>query len=268
MNENNVEYLKERVFFLGFGDKLDAELQKNIHANQDRFQLLTQGEFVTGDKRQLVSFELDFAKSKQSDLYFFNNYKATLKHEDPAQERSQTFYINKGNGVTAKEAYNLLEGRAVHKKLTSKEGQPYQAWIQLGTTKEENGNYKVQQYHSAWGFDLQKTLDKLPIREMGDPGAAEHVVKSLEKGNLTAVQYERSGKAENMFIEANPRERNVIVYDSSMRRQFQGIKEYTAEKNDLQEGKSVSHSQKYKPKDIPPDADKEERQAKSKKVSH
>ena len=43
----------------------------------------------------------------------------------------QTFYLNKGKGVTAKEAYNLLEGRAVHKELTTKAGEPYKAWIQL-----------------------------------------------------------------------------------------------------------------------------------------
>jgi hypothetical protein len=52
-------------------------------------------------------------------MYFFNKYDASLQAKDMAQ----TFYINKGSGITAKEAYNLMEGRAVHKELENKEGE-------------------------------------------------------------------------------------------------------------------------------------------------
>lgn len=269
MNDQNVEYLKERVFFLGFGDKLNAELEKNIKAQKDQFQLPIQGEFNKGDKKEVVDFMLDFSKSKQNDMYFLNNYNATLKSDDPEKERSQTFYINKGNGVTAKEAYNLLEGRAVHKKLTNKDGDPYEAWLQLNPKKEENGNHKVQQFHSAWGYDVNKSLEKHPIKELADPEQKERLIKSLEKGNLQQVTYTRNDKEEKMFLEANPKDRNVIVYDAQMVKQFQGIKEHKGEKAEVSKSQDENSSEKKKSdkKDISEEPDATEKKAKGRKIS-
>lgn len=267
MNDKNAEYLKERMFYLGFGDKLNADLEKNIKAQKEQFQLPIQAEFTKGDKKNIVEFNLDFTKSKENDMYFLNNYKATIKHDDPEKEKSQTFYINKGNGVTAKEAYNLLDGRAVHKKLTNKEGEPYEAWLQLNPKVEENGNHKIQQYHSAYGFDLEKSLSKHPIKELADPEQKEKLKRSLEKGNLQQVTYTRNDKDEKMFLEANPKERNVIVYDDSMRRQFQGIKEHKEEKNEVKEGKEESNTQKQKPAEKKDDSEPGERKTKGRKMS-
>jgi hypothetical protein len=58
-------------------------------------------------------------------MYFLNRYRATLKNDDPEKEKAQTFYITKNSGITAKEAYNMLSGRAVNKDLNNKEGQPF-----------------------------------------------------------------------------------------------------------------------------------------------
>jgi hypothetical protein len=267
MNEKNTEYLKDRLFFLGFGEKINGELEKNIKAQKDQFQLAIDGEFSKGDKKDVVKYLLDFSKSKENDMYFLNNYKATLKNDDSQKERSQTFYINKGTGVTAKEAYNLLEGRAVHKKLVNKQDEPYQAWIQLSAQKNEQGNHKLQQYHTNYGFDLPKSLEKLPIRELTNPDQKDRLIKSLEKGNLQEVIFLRNDKEEKMFLEANPKDRNVIVYDESMRKQFQGIKEFREEKKEVKEGKEESNSQKQKPKDKADDAEVGERKSKSRKMS-
>lgn len=236
MNDQNAEYLKERLFYLGFGDKLNAELDKNIKAGKEQFQLPLQAEFTKGDKKEVVDYLIDFSKSKQQDVYFLNNYKATLKQG--AEEKSQKFYINKGNGISAKEAYNLLDGRAVHKKLTNKEGNEYEAWLQLNPAKTENGNHKMHQYHSAWNFDVQKSLNKLPIKELQDTEQKEKLIKSLEKGNLQSVTFKRDDKEEKMFVEANPKEHSVNVYDAQMRKQFQGIKEHKGEKTDMKKGQS------------------------------
>jgi hypothetical protein len=80
---------------------------------------------------------------------------------------SQTFYLNKGSGFTVKEAYNLLNGRAVNKELTTSEGQNYTAWTQLDfTDKEVNGNYRMKQFHQNYGVDLITTVARLPIKEL------------------------------------------------------------------------------------------------------
>ncbi len=267
MNDENAQYLKERIFFLGFGDKLNSELEKNIKGQHEQFQLQIQGEFTKGDKKQVVDYMLDFSKSKQNDIYFLNTYKATLKSGDPEQSRSQTFYINKGNGITAKEAYNLLDGRAVHKKLTNKEGEPYEAWLQLHAAREENGNHKLHQYHSAWGYDLKKSLEKHPIKELSDNTSADELLKSLQKGNMAKVNYKRGEQEEKMFIAANPKERNILVYDADMRKQFQGIKEYSPEKNESRPERSESNSQKQKTKETSDEAEPGERKSRTKRMS-
>lgn len=249
MNEQNAEYLKERLFYLGFGDKLNVGLENNIRQQSEQFKLPIQAEFSKGTQKDVVEFSLDFSKSKQSDMYFLNNYHATLKNDDPEKERSQTFYINKGSGVTAKEAYNLLDGRAVHKKLSDKEGNPYEAWLQLNfDQKEENGNNKVQKYHTAWGYDLEKALGRHPVKESTNPDQRKDLIKSLEKGNIQQVTFQRDGQEEKMFLEANPKERNLIVYDSQMKRQFQGIKEHTGEKTEMKEGQSKGEDSSQKKK--------------------
>ena len=202
-------------------------------------------------------------------MYFLNSYHAKLMNLDPEKEKAQTFYINKGKGVTAKEAYNLLDGRAVHKELTSKEGEPYKAWLQLNATKEENGNHKVQQFHSAWGYNVEKSLAKHSIKELNDPDQKTSLIKSLEKGNLQAVTYNRDNKEEKMFLEANPKERNVIVYNEQMQKQFQGVKEHTGEKKGVNQNKSDdtnSEKAKHEKKDAKEDPEPQ-RKAAGRKMS-
>ena len=258
MNEQNAEFLKERLFYLGFGDKLNAELEKNMKAGKEQFQIPFRGEFSKGNKKDLVDYQIDFSKSKQGDMYFVNKYQATLKNEDAEKEKLQTFYINKGNGVTAKEAYNMLDGRAVNKKLMDREDNPYQAWLQINfKEKEDNGNHKLNRYHTAYGFDLEKSLAKHPIKELADPEQKATVMKNLEKGNLQQVTFQREGKDEKMYLEANPKDRNVIVYDSAMKKQVQGVKEHKGETSELKE-----KSEKKEMKDEP-----EERKSKGRKMS-
>lgn len=227
MNKENVDFLKDRLFFLGFGDKMNAELEKKIEQQPEKFTMSMQGEFSKGEQKNIVDYSLDFSRSKQNDMYFLNNYTATLKNDDPEKERSQKFYLNNGSGITAKEAYNLLDGRAVHKtNLTNKNNEKYEAWLQLNLNeKDDKGNHKVQQYHKAWNYDLDRNLGRHPIKELENATQKEQLVKSMEKGNIQQVTFINEDKKEvKMFLEANPKERNVIVYDENMKKQFQGIR--------------------------------------------
>ena len=93
---------------------------------------------------------------------------------------------------------------------------------------------------------MEKSLGKHPIKELADADQKATVMKNLEKGNLHAVTFQRDGKEEKMFLEANPKDRNVIVYDSEMKKQFQGIKEHKGEKAELKE-KSEKNEVKEEP---------------------
>src|SRR5260221_7732105 len=197
MNRKNFEFLRDGLKYMGFGEKLNTDLETKIKAQPADFQLTLQGEFKKDGAVDKVDYRLDFKKSDQTDMYFFNRYKATLKHDDPTQEKSQTFYITKNSGITAKEAFNLLSGRSVNKDLMNKEKQPFNAWLQLDfSQKDQNGNFKVKQFHSGYGYDLDAVVKKYPIKELASDEDMVKLMKSLEKGNLHPVTFMKEGKEE------------------------------------------------------------------------
>lgn len=243
MNTKNFEFLRDGLKYMGFGDKLNADLEKQITQQPAEFNLTLQGEFKKDGISDKVDYRLDFKKSDQTDMYFFNRYQATLKNDDPAQEKTQTFYVTKNSGITAKEAYNLLSGRSVNKDLTNKEGQPFNAWLQLDfAEKDKNDNFKVKQYHQGYGYELEPVLNRYPIKELGNDEDKTKLIKSLEKGNLQPVTFIKEGQEQKMFIEANPQFKTLNLYDVKMEKQFQGIEK--KEKQDSDKSKEKRETQK------------------------
>jgi len=244
MNIENLEFLKTGLKYLGFGDKLNTDLENKIKEQPNEFKLNLVGDFNKGNINDKVSYTLDFRKSDQSDMYFLNRYQATLKHEDPTKEKTQTFYISKNSGITAKEAYNLLSGRAVNKDLVDKEDKKFNAWLQLDfKEKDKNDNYKVKQYHSGYGYDLEMTLSKYPIREQLEADQKTKLIKSLEKGNLTQVTFAREGGEDKMYVAANPQYKSLDLYDAKMRIQYQGIEKKEKQGEDKSPDKKETQKQ-------------------------
>ena len=100
MNAKNLEFLKEGIKYLGFGEGLHNKLTEELKSQKNEFQLRTENQYG----KDKVSYTLDFRKSDQSDMYFFNKYTASLQGQGNGQDKSQTFFIKKNSGVTAKEA--------------------------------------------------------------------------------------------------------------------------------------------------------------------
>ncbi|MCF0055186.1 hypothetical protein [Dyadobacter sp. CY356] len=216
MNEKNFDFLKDQIKFTGFGQDLEAALKENLAKAQTEFRL----QHTTQYGKDQMSSSLHFKKASQSDLYFFNSYTATLNKENNSQPVKQTFYINKGAGnITQKEAFNLLDGRAVNKDMVNKEGNLYNAWVQINFKETAmNGNFKLKQFSQKYGFDLEKSLAKLPIQELADQTGKERLIESLQKGNRQAVTLSGAGNEQKVFVEANPQFKAIIVYDQSHRR--------------------------------------------------
>lgn len=234
MNQKNFEYLKDQVKFTGFGEGLENEMKERMQKQTPKFLLLHQGGF---GKDETIS-TLHFRKSDQSDMYFFNKYEMTLKQENKPGALTQTFYLNKGNSITLKEAYNLMHGRAVNKDLTSKEGQIYNAWIQLDMkNSEQNGNFKIKQFHQNYGFDLEKVLSKLSIKELSNEQDKAALLNSLQKGNRQAVTFSQNGSEQRQYVEANPQFKSINIYDTYMNRQ--GNSQKKEEKQTQSENKSA-----------------------------
>ncbi|MFN8271930.1 MAG: hypothetical protein U0U33_16810 [Chitinophagaceae bacterium] len=213
MNDKNLEYLKDNIKYLGFGEKLYAELENNMKHGKPEFQLKIETEF----NKDKIGAELHFKKSDTNDMYFFNRYDATLEKANKEQ-LSQTIYLNKGQGITMKETYNLLNGRAVNTDLINKAGEKYNAWIQLDLEKKnEQGNYETKQFHQNYGYDIVVSLQKYPIKELLEEKEKERLIASLQRGNLQVVIFQLNGSDQKMFIEANPQFKTLNIYDKDMK---------------------------------------------------
>lgn len=215
MNMKNVGYLQDQVKLTGFGELLKDDIKAAIEKGGTDFKLKHDTKYAKDN----VSSELRFSKSKQSDLYFFNSYKVALEKEGSSEKLEQTFYINKGKNITLKEAYNLMNGRSVNKDLTNKEGNVYNAWVQLDFKQTDNNrNFKLRYYGENYGYNLQEALSKLPIKELKNDDYKTNLLESLKKGNLQSVTLEKDGQEIKQFVEACPQFKTIKVYDGEMQR--------------------------------------------------
>ncbi|SCY74368.1 hypothetical protein SAMN02927916_3142 [Flavobacterium anhuiense] len=239
MNQKNLEFLENQIKYTGFGESLNAVLKEQMEKGEKEFMIPHEAEFG----KSVLQSELSFKRSDQSDLYFFNSYKAMLSKEGAPHALEQIFYIGKDNNFTMKEAFNLLEGRSVNKDLVTKDGEIYNSWISLDfKDAESNGNFKMNHYHQNYGYNLEAALEKHSIKELETPKFREDLMNSLKKGNIQSVTVMVNGEERKRFVEANPQFKTIRVYDASMQR-INGRVGRDEKQKDSQEH-SVSKSQK------------------------
>ncbi|MCD0470596.1 hypothetical protein [Flavobacterium sp. JAS] len=215
MNEKNFEYLRDQLKYTGFGEALEMELKEKLKQGEPSFTLYH--ETYTEDR--VARATLSFNKAKDTDMYFFNSYRLEMQKEDITEALEHTFYIGKGANITMKEAQNLLQGRAVNKDLTSREGQPYNAWLQMDLKQgDDQGNFKLQHYHQNYGYDLEATLAQYPIKELGNQLYKEDLMRSLKKGNLQGATFLKEGQEIRYFIQADPQFKTIIIYDADQKK--------------------------------------------------
>jgi hypothetical protein len=142
------------------------------------------------------------------------DYRQTFFHPS----LTHTFYIDKGKGFTALQAANLLQGRSVFREdFVGLDGHTYQAWAKLDfdQPKDQRGNFVLAQYHHpAYGFELEKTLEKFAIRELDNPATREALLDSLKQGERPFVTALKEGQEKEVILEAAPRFKNINFYDS------------------------------------------------------
>lgn len=102
----------------------------------------------------------------------------------------------------------------------NQEGNAYQAWVKLNfKNTQNNGNYEMKQYHTNYGFDLEKTLHNYPIKELANPQYKASLIDSLQRGNLQKATFVApDGKEEKLFISPNITFGSLNVYDQNKQR--------------------------------------------------
>ncbi len=213
MNEVNYKYLTEQLKNTGFEDVLNKELANRMSQGAVEFQLMHNKTFGKDN----ITATLHFKKGNNSDMYFFNRYQLQLMDNKFDIKARQMF--QKGSSITLKEGYNLLAGRAIHKTLTNKNGEKYNAWQQLDFKNvTQTGDYEFKQFHEKYGFDLEATLAKYPIKDLQNAESKKELIRSLERGNLQSATFQMGGKEEKLFIAANPEYKTLTAYNKTGQR--------------------------------------------------
>lgn len=221
MNQKNFEYLTDQLKYHGFGQELNEQLRASMQKQLAQFSLQHKMRFGNDE----LTASLNFQRSAREDLYFFNSYLASLKNYDQSQKVNQLFYMQRSGSITFKEAFNLLQGRAVEKQLINRQGDPYQAWVQLDfKNTDQAGNFKIQQFHQNYGYDLAGVLSRLSIKELDQHQSKAKLLDSLRKGNRQQVTLLDQGVEHKFFIEASPQFKGIIAYDhNSVRQQIHAL---------------------------------------------
>ncbi|TRX30275.1 hypothetical protein FNW52_20350, partial [Flavobacterium sp. ZT3R18] len=199
--EQNSQSLHDLVQRIGFRD-LSARIDQQISQGQDQFSIPVS--YYINEKERL-DHQLTFVKD-QAGHYQFEGYKTALQNESkPEETRQHYFKMQEDYSIDTTQAYNLLAGRAIQK-----EG----SWIQLDLNdKDSNGNYLIKEFHSGYGYDLEKAVQQLPLKELSNKTEADKLQDALKQGSRQSVILIKNGNEHRFYIEANPQFKLVNIYD-------------------------------------------------------
>ncbi len=208
----NLDFLHNALKYLGFGEhtQLNQDLEDHVTQGRQSFELETEAHF---DSETVLSARLFFRRSKDLNdpRYFLNKYEAHLQYPGKAEmDVVKMFYIESScRGVTFKQAFNLMQGRYVQRKIVDQNGEKHDRWLHLEPLIKGQDGYRYLR-HIKLHFDLDKALERYPIRELNSPEARDWICQSLRRGNLHPVTFvHESGKIESRLLYANP-ENGVI----------------------------------------------------------
>jgi hypothetical protein len=212
MKHEDLKFLHDTLKFLGFGENstLNEALEEQIQLGVPGFELETEASF---DGDSIMSGKLYFKRGKEQfiERYFLNKYEAHLHYPGrPEKDMKKMFYIEKNRfGVTFKQAFNLFQGRFVQRKIVDQNGDKHNWWVHLEPRlATAEGDLYLRFIKRQ--FDLEKAVEKYPLRELGFPDGKDRICSSLRRGNLHQVTFVyESGKVESRLLYVNA-DRGVI----------------------------------------------------------
>ncbi len=193
----------QRSGFTGFTPKLE----ESIKLGQQQFTLPVS--YYISDKERL-DHQLTFTKD-QTGQYQFEGYLLAVHNVlKPEENKQQYFSMKYDSDLSVLQAYNLLSGRSVQKNDT---------WVQFDfSDKDAQGNYRIKEFKTDYGYDIETTLQRLPLKELLNKGEFEKLMDSLKQGSRQSVSFLKDGKEQQFYIEANPQFKSVNIYDEYSRK--------------------------------------------------
>lgn len=217
-DQEQLQHHKDQLKYLGFGEgeKLRNDLKEGIDSHQKNFEIK-----AVANKTQLgntVSFAIKYARLDQGDIVL-NSYDGNLTN-DKGTNILQNFKVTKDNHFSAKEAINLLEGRAVKIEYTNPiTDLREKAFVKLNLLEEKNksGNYNFQTFSQDYGINTRQIVEKSNII-FDRPEQKENALKSLEQGDIVKVKISIEDKLIEAKTVLNPQYKTLNLYDSEMNR--------------------------------------------------
>lgn len=179
------------------------------HSSEGEFEMVFEKSFdPKSDFRATISFSksVDSVSGKEVE-----KYRAVLKYADQeTRERSKVFFLFRFCTIYSfKEAYNLLQGRAVLKTHITKAGVQYQAWAMLDLQgRDRNGEFPWVLYPTR-GFNVKACLLSQFSGLLPRSVSVAALVASLERGNVEVIPILKKEGTYCLQIQANPRERRI-----------------------------------------------------------
>lgn len=261
MDTKNLDFLQKQTTYLGFGDNLHEKIKEQLQAGQPKFDITHMGNFNGKE----TEYTLHFAKGTSSDYYFLNSYDAKMgDHKINISVRSMKAGNDTGErvnpNITAKESFNILDGRSVYKTRINKENQPYNAWFSLDpAAKNASGFTELKSIHDNYGYDMGKELANVMDGKFQLALPEKQAETALKKGNL--VEMHNADKSEKYFIATDPYYKTMMVFDA------EGKKQYVHHSKKQENGVTSTVSEKQEPKQAAKASAEGEKKAKKKKVS-
>ncbi|WP_439696986.1 hypothetical protein ACFGVS_00485 [Mucilaginibacter sp. AW1-7] len=222
MNEQSFDYVKNQLFYLGFGEEVAKPLREKMEQNLTEFSIPHSRKFGQDETNSILHFSKGDQKDK--DMTFFNRADITLK-QPGKEDLTQTFFFGKEYNYTLQERYNMMDGRAAYReqpKMAPVEengevrmkptGETYFAWRGLDfKNADQYGNFNPKV--TFWNH--QKEVGKYPIKGIEENYDKLRLIAKLEKGNKVDVVLLRDGHETQAKLVANPRMARLDFYDST-----------------------------------------------------
>lgn len=151
-----------------------------------------------------------------------------INENNAAENRSHTFDLQDGERFQAREAFNLLNGRAVCKSGN---------WMCLDLNdRDAAGNYRMKTFPSSHGYDIEKSLQTAGVKEIKDPAKKEGLITALGRGEKVSVTIGRK----SFLIEANPQHKSINIYNKDNLKVSSAVAQGKQNVVDIKQGQNLS----------------------------
>jgi hypothetical protein len=202
LKTENISALDQTISELGINtDRLGLEHKLDYERSKTAVELVTPWGSAN------YSVKVNFEKDPQG-KYQMDSYTGILRDPiHPENTRSYTFEANMG--INAREAANLLQGRAILKYYQVSENRMASKWMQLDFKNlSADGKPQLKETPADHDFNLRQEATRIAEVLNKPELASNRAINGMEEGNQIALK-QVNGKT--TYLQANPLNKEIIL---------------------------------------------------------